>query len=61
MVEEEGLSIYLAAKELNIKYSTAKAIFKKYDADGVIFSKKPTPKKEEHQKGIPLLKKQEEK
>jgi transposase len=34
LVFEEEISIYLAAKELNIKYSTAKAIIKKFKAKG---------------------------
>jgi hypothetical protein len=40
MVFEEEMSIYLAAKLLQLRYSTAKAIAKKYETEGVIFRPK---------------------
>jgi hypothetical protein len=40
MVSENGLSIYRAAKILNINHSTAKAILRKYRRYGHIFKRK---------------------
>lgn len=36
MVFEEGCSIFEVAKTLDIKYTTAKAIAKKYEKTGII-------------------------
>jgi Mn-dependent DtxR family transcriptional regulator len=40
MVEEHKYSIYRAAKDLNIKQSTAKAIMRRFRSKGTVFVKK---------------------
>jgi transposase len=47
MVFEEGCSIYEAAQTLNIKYSTAKAIARKYEKTGLIFKHKGSKNQKE--------------